>query len=128
MPDPEIPRTAAAHRMAHQVDPVRIDVEFFANGTEDIHYVQLAQFPEVLRVAVVRAATGAADWTASGPAAPVPSVVVVAHGCNDDVSALFRKLREALIADHVVRDRSQTMQRNDERCRTRAVVLARYIQ
>src|SRR5580698_5820277 len=120
----EIPCTAAAHGMAHQVSSVRIDVEFPANGTEGIHYVQFAQLAEVIGVVLGSKASAAADRSVAGPAAPVPSVIVIAHGRNDDVSALFRELREVLIADHVVRDRSQTMQRNDEGRRTRVVVLA----
>ena len=53
--------------------------------------------------------------TQPGPRLPLPSVVVVAHGRNHNVPALFCELREVLVADHVVRNRAQTMQRNDER-------------
>src|SRR5579863_3599622 len=49
---------------------VRFDVEFPANGTEGIHYVQLAQLAEVIGVVLGSKASAAADRSVSGPAAP----------------------------------------------------------
>src|SRR5262249_630445 len=98
--------------MAHQVDSVRVDVEFLANESEGVHHIELAQFPEILRI------SGRSEADGSGPANAVTSVIVVPHRRDDDVSALFRELREISKPNLVARLHGQTVQRHDERRRT----------
>ena len=48
----QVPRAAAAHRVADQVDAVGVDVVLLADDLQDVHHVLLAQLGEVLRVGV----------------------------------------------------------------------------
>src|SRR5262249_8752048 len=40
-------RARATHRVAYQVDPLVVDVEFLANHRDDVHHVLFAQLREI---------------------------------------------------------------------------------
>src|SRR5262245_9472875 len=109
--------------MTHQVNSVRVDVEFLANKSEDVHHIELAELTHVLWIIGrseadgprpasggscppsigSRPATG--DWR---PANAVSSVIVVPHWRDDDVSARFREFGEVSKANLVARLDAQT--------------------
>jgi hypothetical protein len=86
-------RACAAHRMAHQVDAVGVDVELGPDDLQHRHHVELAQLGEVR-------ARGRLVADLDHRRA-VPAADVVAHRADDDVPALLCEIDQLAAHDEV---------------------------
>mmetsp|Transcript_20420 Transcript_20420/g.52215 ORF Transcript_20420/g.52215 Transcript_20420/m.52215 type:complete len:347 (+) Transcript_20420:303-1343(+) len=98
---------SAAHRMPHEVDPLRVHVEVPAHNCEDIQNIALAQLPRMLGRGIGIPPAQAA----------IPTTVAVAERSNDDVAPLLGLPREASVADHLVWVAEESVQQDDHGCR-----------
>ncbi len=132
MLDADVERATAAHRLAGQIRPFRIDVEVLLDDGEHVHHVEFAQLAEIRRIR--RSGRLAAPSCPrrrlrdAVPARAVPAVQVHAHRRDDDVAALFGEFRQIGGSNELLWRALQAVQQDDQRRRFRPVVPRRHEQ
>ena len=128
-PDPgvcrsQIDRSASSHRMAGQVDALRINIELLSHNPENIQNILLAEFSQIL--GILRSPTQKIALSFSLAAIPAPLVVAV--GGDHQITPLLRFIRDPLVTDHLVRITPQAMEQDEQGSLPGLLVTTRHVE